>query len=603
AAALPEYMVPSAFVLLDKLPQTANGKVDRRALPAPQWQASVSRAPRDAREEVLAGLFAQVLGLPEVGVEDSFFDLGGDSIMAIQLVARARRAALGFTAREVFTHKSVAGLAAVCRDVSGEVVAYPASVALGDGELAALRVRVPSLEQVLPLAPLQKGLLFHGVYDDAGTDAYTMQLAVDLDGALDTAALRAAAAGLLQRHPNLRASFHHDGLSQPVAVIAGDVPLPWRSEDLSGLAEDEREPAARELQAAEHAEPFRLDVAPLLRFLLIRLGDQRYRLVMTNHHILLDGWSRPLLFRDLLTLYRAITDSANADVPAVRPYQDYLGWLAHQDQTAAEEAWRDALADLAEPTHLATPGDVRVPVLPDRLERLLSVAETDALTRQARALGVTLNTVVQAAWAVLLGHLTGQRDVVCGVTVSGRPAELGGVEDMIGLFINTLPLRLRLQPGETLHGLLTRLQDDQTRLLDHHHLGLIDIQRAAGHTDMFDSIILVENFPLEMTGIVESVRTAGLRLGAVSNVESTHYPLALAVATRDQLRLRLEYRPDLFGRARVEGLAETLVRLLTAVVADPDLPLARVDVLGEAERVRVLGAGVGPVVEPSVLVP
>ncbi|MCA2219558.1 non-ribosomal peptide synthetase, partial [Jidongwangia harbinensis] len=542
--------------------------------------------PRDAREEVLAGLFAQVLGLPEVGVEDSFFDLGGDSIMAIQLVARARRAALGFTARDVFTQRTVAGLAPVCRSVSAEVTSYPAPVSLADGELAALGERLPGLEAVLPLAPLQKGLLFHDVYDDSG--AYTMQLAFDVDGALDTAALRAAATGLLQRHPNLRASFHHDGLSQPVAVITGSAQLPWRSEDLTHLTGAVQEAAVRQLEEEEHARPFRLDAAPLLRFLLIRLGDQRYRLVMTNHHILLDGWSRPLLFRDLLTLYRAITDPANADVPAVRPYQDYLGWLAHQDQTAAEEAWRDALADLAEPTHLEAPEQAAGAAVESRLTFALDETDTAAIAARARQLGVTLNTVVQGAWAVILSHLTGQHDIVCGVTVAGRPAELGGVEDMIGLFINTLPLRLRLQPGETLHGLLTRLQDDQTRLLDHHHLGLIDIQRTTGHTDMFNTSIMFENYPVDVSALDAAARGNGLRLSGQRISDSTHFAIGLVAVPGDAFRFHLRYRPDVLDPQTVEAAADRFLDVLRSIAADVDRPVGSLAVLGERDTDRLL---------------
>ncbi|GAA3353927.1 hypothetical protein GCM10017744_009450 [Streptomyces antimycoticus] len=209
------------------------------------------------------------------------------------------------------------------------------------------------LQDILPLAPLQEGLLFHSVYDEAAPDVYVVQDTMDLEGDLDPEALRAACRTLLRRHANLRAGFRYAGLRRPVQFIPHEVPLPWEELDLAALTEDERTAAADRVLEADRRRRFDLNKPPLMRFTLLRLGDRRHRFVLTNHHILLDGWSRPMLLRELLALYAARGDDSG--LPRVRPFRDYLHWLAAQDRDAAVAAWREALAGIDGPT-LVAPG-------------------------------------------------------------------------------------------------------------------------------------------------------------------------------------------------------------------------------------------------------
>ena len=215
--------------------------------------------------------------------------------------------------------------------------------------------------------------------------------------------------------------------------------------------------------------------------------------MLTNHHILLDGWSMPVLVRDLLTLYAG----GGSALPRVTPYREYLAWLSRQDRAAALAAWREALAGLEEGTHLAPRDPSREAVLPEQHWLALSESLTSALTRQARPHGLTLNTFVQAAWAILLGRLTGRNDVVFGVTVAGRPPEIAGIESMVGLFINTLPLRVKLPADKPLLALLREVQERQSRLMAYQHLGLADIQELAGVGELFDTVVVFENYPLD----------------------------------------------------------------------------------------------------------
>ncbi|MEU0922802.1 non-ribosomal peptide synthetase [Streptomyces malaysiensis] len=443
----------------------------------------------------------------------------------------------------------------------------------------------PRVEDILPLSPLQEGLLFHAVYDTEAPDVYTMQFAFDLVGRVDLAALRAAAAALPRRHANLRAGFRRRKTGEAVQIIHREVELPWDERDVSDLDEEAQNAEIARILAAEKGRRFDLASPPLMRFVVVRQTAERFRLILTNHHILLDGWSMPLLARELFTLYAHGGDDSG--LPRVTPYRDYLAWLAGRERGAAEEAWRRALDGVEGPTLLApTAGERRGAAQPERVTLELSAELTVSLGQFARSRGLTLNTLVQGVWAVLLGRLTGRRDVVFGGTVSGRPPEIPGVESMVGLFINTLPVRVVLRPEETLSGLLARVQEQQSALMAHQHLGLHQVQRLAGTGELFDTLTVFENYPLDPGGL--ELPGTGVRIAGVDVDDATHYPLTLAVIPGDRLTLRLDHRSDLLDHDAARRLAARLVRLLETVVADPDRPVAAVDILDAAERERVL---------------
>ena len=368
-------------------------------------------------------------------------------------------------------------------------------LALSQAEIERLEQRYPRIEDILPLSPLQEGLLFHALYDAQAPDVYTVQLVLSLQGPLDAAAMQAAVQALIDRHASLRAGFQHESLSRPVQIIVPHLAAPCHRIDLSLLDAAEREQRLAGILAQDRAERFDLASPPLIRFTLIRLSADEHRLVLTNHHILMDGWSTPVLVQELLTLYAHKGDATT--LPRATPYRDYLAWLAGQDRAAATAAWQDALAGLEEGTHVSPPDRKRVPVAPEQITLSLSESLTAALTRQARTHGLTLNTFMQAAWAILLGRLTGRDDVVFGITVAGRPPEIAGIERMVGLFINTLPLRVRLPASKPLIAVLKELQDGQSRLMAHQHLGLAEIQHLAGLGELFDTLAVFENYPVD----------------------------------------------------------------------------------------------------------
>ncbi|MET8974171.1 amino acid adenylation domain-containing protein [Streptomyces sp. NPDC004539] len=417
----------------------------------------------------------------------------------------------------------------------------------------------PAPADVLPLTPLQEGLLFHALYEHerGEQDVYVVQLVFELEGPMDADHLHSCAQALLDRHPNLRAAFRRRRGGQPVQVVPHRATLPWTQTDLTSAPDQET--AWSELLDTDREIGFDPTRPPLLRCTLARLSDHRHRLLVTHHHILLDGWSIAVLVRELLALYRG------TELPPVPPYRTFLQWLSSQSRTAAEQAWREALDGVTEPTRLAPPTPGAGQLAQARIE--LSEETGTALTAAARRLGVTLNTLVQSAWGLLLGRLTGRDDVVFGTTVSGRPPELPGVESMVGLFINTVPTRVRLRPAAPPAELLREVRDTYATLLDHHHLGLADIQRAAGVPELFDTLLVFENYPADL-----ATSGDGLRLAGSSGRDATHYPVTLVALPGRRPRFRLAYRPDLFTAEWADATLARLVHVLTTMAAEPERP-------------------------------
>ncbi|MFI1018394.1 amino acid adenylation domain-containing protein [Streptomyces sp. NPDC020965] len=585
AERLPAALVPTALVPLAALPVTPNGKLDRAALPAPELTSNESWAePVSADERLLAGLFADLLRIERVGLDDSFFALGGDSILSIQLVGAARKAELRFTPQDVFRHRTVRGLLTVARPApsADDPPARPAPLSPGDP---------------WPLTPLQEGLLFLSQYDaDTGAapgpgvlDVYHVQVVLRLSGAeIDRERLGTALTAVLDRHAALRTAFTADAgvwtqrAAPGAAAVVDEL-------DLRRRRPKERDRRARRRAEDDRTRRFDLAAPPLLRATLIRLTDTSAELVITGHHLVLDGWSLPVLVRELLRSYGGV-----ALAPAPH-YPEYLRWLADRDGDAAGEAWRTALAGVTEPT-LLVPDDPGATELPEEHTIRLDAALTARLGAFAREHELTRSILVQTVWALVLGAATGRRDVVFGTVVAGRPGELPEAADMIGLFVNTVPVRVATRPEETLLELLERVRDEFTTLLPHHHLGLADIQRAAGHGVLFDTLTALENYPSD--SVADLGAAAGLGLDEVSGRDATHYPLTFVAVPGPELTLRLAHRPRAIGAARVAAIADRARQLFTTLVDAPETRVGALDLLLEREHALLRAHAEGPTAAP-----
>ncbi|MBA8960565.1 aspartate racemase [Rhodococcus percolatus] len=447
----------------------------------------------------------------------------------------------------------------------------------------------PAVTDVWPLTPLQSGLLFHALLAASSVDVYSMQVVFTLTGRVDATRLHRAAQAVLDRHPNLRVAFVEGADGIPVQLVLDKVPVPWSEVDLRDVDDTTRPDALTRLLADDQATHFDMTAPPLIRFTLVTVAEDRYELVVANHHILLDGWSMPLLMTDMLALYAA-GDKASA-LPPARPYRNYLEWRAEQDEATSRRVWAAALEGVEGPTLLA-PADPGREISSRAGEAAADLGEhkTRALSELAARLDVTVNTVMQAAWGILLMRMTGRDDTVFGSTVSGRPPQLAGVESMIGLFINTVPVRVRADPDESITQLLTRMHREQADLLDHLYLGLTDIQQAAGTTDaLFDTLTVFESYPVEQTTLTEQADALdGITLTGVRANDNTHYPLALKITDDTQIRLTLTYLHDLFDEPYVQALLNRYLRVLETIIADTDSRVGDIDLLDADEKQLIL---------------
>jgi amino acid adenylation domain-containing protein/non-ribosomal peptide synthase protein (TIGR01720 family) len=475
--------------------------------------------------------------------------------------------------------------------------------------LLGVRRGARDVEDLYPLAPLQEGILFHELYAP-GSDLYLQQLTATLDGPLDATAFVTAWQWVVERHPALRTAFSSAGLERPLQLVRRGVEMPWLQEDWRQVPPAELPERLAAWQAADRARPFDLARAPLLRAALLWTGEREHRFVWTFHHLLLDGWCLSPLFAEVFTLYQVMQsgvgdrhdrhdrDIRDVRLPPVRPYRDFLAWLARQDRTAATDFFRQALAGFAEPTPLpfdrpvARSGEAGS-VSEGEEELPLPAALAADLTDLAQSLEVTASTLVQGAWALLLARYGGVPDVVFGTVVSGRPAELPGVESMIGLFINTLPVRVMADPAAPLAAWLREVQGRLLALTRHETAALAEIQRASAvppGEPLFSSLVAFENYPLD-----ESLGegTGELSVREVRIADRADYPLALAATPgRDRrgrralvLRLGHDGRIDPTTARRLLGHLELL---LAAFVADPARRLADLPALAAAERHQLL---------------
>ncbi|OIJ87337.1 non-ribosomal peptide synthetase [Streptomyces sp. MUSC 14] len=452
-------------------------------------------------------------------------------------------------------------------------------VSVRQDDIEAWEERYGRLVEVWPQAPGQSGIQFQAALADGTFDVYHMQFVLHLSGHVDPVRMRAAGQALLDRYPNLRSAFLASADGEPVQIVAEHVDLPWRHLDLTGRSEAEQDAALDAALADDRADQLDPSRPPLLRMALLTCGPQQAKLILTAHHTLFDGWSSPLVITDLVRLY-----AGTGELAPVRSYGDYLAWLSRQDRDASAARWQAELDGFDQPTLVAAelPSKGEASRL-GRVEVPLSIDKGRELARRAAELGITLNTLLQGAWAILLSKLTGQQDVVFGAAVNGRPADLIGSDEMVGLFINTLPTRALCRPDHRLGDVITDLQNRQITLLDHHYYGLADIQRGTGLPTLFDTIVVFENYPIDREGIVEANDSAGFTIDAIRPFAGSHYPLTLN-ASDPYLRLSLDYQTNLFDRDAAEVIAARLVRVLDQVLADPSVPVGAVEVLAEDER-------------------
>jgi amino acid adenylation domain-containing protein/non-ribosomal peptide synthase protein (TIGR01720 family) len=448
-----------------------------------------------------------------------------------------------------------------------------------------------NVEDVYPLSPMQQGMLFHTLYDPG---LYMEQTISTLHGNLNIEAFQRAWQYVVDRHPVLRTAFLWEGLASPLQVVRRQARLSWTIDDWRGVDPAEQESRLQQFVRDDLARGFDLGKAPLMRLALFRSSDDTYHFVWSQHHILLDGWSLPQVLSEVFRSYEAFAQGRELPLPRPRPYRDYIAWLQRQDMAQAEAFWRRFLAGFSAPTPLGV--DRAISLEPDEPQHggheiHLPADLSGSLQALARQHGLTLNTLMQGAWALLLSRYSGERDLVFGTTVSGRPADLPGVEQMIGLFINTLPVRVQIRPETTVLAWLKDLQAQQAELRQYEYSPLVEVQgwsEVPRGQALFDSLLVFENYPVSEGGGPGDARPSVV-MGAIRSDEGSNYPLNIIIAPADRIALRVNYDRRRFDAATIERLVGHFRVVLAAMAAQPQQRLGDLSLHTPAERRQILG--------------
>lgn len=459
------------------------------------------------------------------------------------------------------------------------------------------------IEDMYELSPMQRGMLFHTLYAPH-SGVYIGQLIYQFDGQLEPTVLHKAWQRVVRRHAPLRTAFLWEELDNPLQVVYRDVSVPWEQHDWRDLSAATRHEHLEALLTADRQRGFDLIRPPLMHLRLLQLSNESHYLIWSHHHLLLDGWSAAIVLQEVLLIYRSLQSGREPALPQRLPFRDYINWLQKQDQRSVETFWRAYLQGVSAPTPLmvepAGTGEEAVAVLeeplqaqrlrggrPVQLRSFRLVAEQlGALQLFTRRHQLTLNTVIQGAWALLLSRYSGQRDIIFGATVAGRPMELTGAESMVGLFINTLPVRVQIIPHIQVVHWLKHLQEQQAEAHQYNYSSLVQVQGCSeipGGQPLFESLLVFENYPLEKQ------QRARLELRFVQSLEQTNYPLVLIVTPGENtLHIDLGYETARFSESAILRMLQHLSTLLTEMTRSPEVHLGEISLLSAAQQRQLL---------------
>ena len=542
-------------------------------------------APTNPTETLLVQIWTEILGGAPIGINDNFFELGGDSLIALKLTALARERGFELSVEQLFKFPTIQELATVVSAVQATADAEPQSnrPVLRPIDLAKIAPVISAAEDYYRLSSMQEGMLFHTLLTPE-TSPYFEQMVFKVRGRIDMVHFKSAWRRVVGEYECLRTAFYWKDIEHPIQVVYPEADLPFHFSDWIGRSTIDQEEGFEQFLKEDRSQAFDLSQAPLVRLNIFQLDEKSLRAVLSYHHLLMDAWSLNLVLRAVMFYYVAYCDGSDASLERSRPYRDYITWLLQQDMGSAEAFWRRELEGFHGRSLIASAFPATA-VLEAEQYGTLNDCLSKEMTSQLRAFSsryqVTLNTVMEGAWALLLARLTGLKDVIFGTTASGRPAELKGVEDIAGLFINTLPLRVTMVEGEPVAAWLKRLQEDQQTTLKYQYSPLTQVQswsELKPGSALFDSLFGFENIP--QVGVKPSREEEQIDF-EFELIERTGYPLTVLVQPDERISVKFIYDRHHFNDDQVKGLLAHYQIVLDELMNDgtravTELPLASV---------------------------
>jgi amino acid adenylation domain-containing protein len=587
---LPAYMVPAKFIFLEQMPLTVNGKVDRKALPAPDTARPDLKtpfvAPRNENEKLLAEIWQDVLRVDQVGVRDSFFELGGDSIRSIQVLARAQEKGVGFSLQRLFREPTIEALANTADQNDDRLDPRRAAF---DGISEADRGKIPDdVEDAYKIARLQHGMIFHSDLNTESAifhDVFSFRLDLPYDGEI----LQKAIARLVQRHTIFRTSFHLDGFSEPLQLVHKQATVPFCEEDLRGWTAEKQRASLIAFVEKEKRNRFDWTQAPMMRLHVQRYSEKTFQFIVSFHHIIMDGWSLAMMLTELFQDYMALIANQHSGIEAPRvTYRDFVGF--EQKTISSPESqmfWREKVADAQ--VHTLP----RWPHQPDEKyheqtrgpEIYFPESLLKSLQELARSCGVPIRTVLMAAHCRVMKLLTGMDDIMTGLVTNGRPQCVDG-ERLIGLFLNTVPFRIGVGAGDW-RALIKETFKAEQELLPHRRMPLSDIQQLAGGKALFETTFDFVQFHVyqDLPGYKDH---SFLEDHYFEANNFNFFVTFMMDASAASLQMHFDYNPNDFPREQIQAICDYYGETLRAMAAAPELDQAKVALIPQEERKKVL---------------
>ncbi|CCF12997.1 amino acid adenylation domain protein [Brevibacillus laterosporus GI-9] len=621
ANVLPTYMIPAYFIPLQKIPLTPNGKVDRKSLPLPKRGTDtlgtdeVYKEPKNERERLLATIWEDVLRVERVGARDHFFYLGGDSIKAIQVMSRLRAKGMSLEMKRLFQFPILSDAA---REISlleqklesrlpkasASLVSFPVE------ELSLLQKQIEedipmgSMEQAYPLTPSQEWMYAHSSMNQPSS--FFIQLELALKGRVDVDLLATSLQCVVERHDALRTIYRDTKREVPVQCVLKNRDIPVLQADVTHLDEQEQRHYLQNLRTADRERGFDL-TQDVMRLAVVTLSVNSYHILVSTHHIQLDGWSLQIMLQEWMEHYRAVLHNAPVNFEEAVPFSTYMRWIEQQDQEESLRFWSQYLHGYEDPTPLPNmmvtgwkkeEKDIepridhrQKSIGYEQAETIMYIEKTltSQLQRIAREYHSTIGAILQTAWGILLGKYNDKRDVVFGRTVSGRPSEVEGVEQIIGLFINTNPIRVSWDEQSTFLKLLKIVSEQAVEAKAYEYCSFSDIQaQSPVKQGLIDHLFIFQNYPLDVAGLAQTTQSLGYTMDLHAYFEQTHYDFTVKVTPEDCLQFHFIYNRERYAKKYVKRLMEHFLTLLQGIVENIDQPIDQLELTSPKEKRELL---------------
>ena len=602
AGCLPQYMLPSYFIQLEQMPLNAGGKADRKSLAAleltPKPCGKGFALPKNKVEETLVRVWAEVLVRDRVGTNENFFTIGGDSVKTIRIAARMHSEGYRLEMKDLFAHPTIEQLAPHVIALEPADRQDPDELPRHEADISRMRDYIKTnigenvdLQYAYPLTPMQSGIFFHSL-TGGSSSSYFGQSDFSIKGEIDKAAIKQSFCRLTRRYDILRTIFLHETSDEPMQIVLTEHIPEFTYTDISHLNPERIKQYMDEFKQSDRRRGFDLTREPAMRAHLFKTARDANRLVWDLHHIAVDGWSREILYQDFVHIYRAVIGGKEPELTPVTPYYNYIKWLEKQDKTSSWEFWKEYLHDCPKRSTLPKTGHFSGSDEYIRAEYdfLIDESLTGEISRMAEENRVTVNSIFQTVWGILLQKYNNSGDVIFGTVVSGRPPDIDGIETMVGLFINTVPVRINRRSGDTIRQLLKQVREQGILSGSHEYLPLAEILSCSPLKQrLLETILVYQNYPVrEIFGTRLREVVPGFIIEGIESYQQTDVNFNIIIDPGTCIRGKITFNLSIYSKEFIRKIAGNVTDIMARVTRDTDADISSIQLISEDKRTELL---------------